>query len=747
MGVTGLSDRFQRSVDAVNVLAVRVCLVARKMFDLGRPWIIENPPTRSDSTGAFRRFFRLQLAGHASFFTLPCVQELIEYTGAMFAHVPMCFFGMPEQKYLTFMYPPYMHAAIQCMESVRCIHSKHSSVAGGFDADGSPWVPTPAFIRVGVRSCLFAHASSRRYLACLGRCSLRRCSHRRTPVTHSGMPADRIGVPADAVTRGKQGKQSNMTSRGAHERFHRPSETLRNLHYCTRDIPVSWTKMLDVEQSCDACLRAKAAHQHHSGSLPETTAPGEICSFDLWKTQTASVLGGERDVFGVIDMFSDFSDVTRIKSKTDVPDCIAQFIAFAASVGVVIRRMHTDNEAIFHTTQARDATKARFRAQGVLITTGSEYASRQNSKIERLWRTLAGDGRASLLAAPELDDSYYVFAVIDANAKRNVLPFSDDRSSCPAHAFTGKYPSAAVFRVFGALTYVTLDHELNQSAKRLQKAGERASPGIMLTYGRDGTVFDRRRPGWVVHVPEYHLPKPIITPHVTVLEHIRPSPALLRRLTFTAPHEVDRTPVSLRVSADGDVEQAEPHSATAGDADGDGLATPPPSAGSGLGQQTLPNPTPVTIAHRMSRATTGPHGRQSDDGVAQQIALPPHAAAIAPPHAAPPAVVPPPAPIIQPTGHVSSRLRSSGTPCPCSRHGTSTKCYCSQTLHSTRRAPSTSTTLWWTAAGCRTRCASSRRRPPITTSTVEQNLFVGAVDEDVLYSFSTADADVKVRAR
>ena len=135
------------------------------------------------------------------------------------------------------------------------------------------------------------------------------------------------------------------------------------------------------------------------------------------------MLGGERYLFGVIDLDSDFSDVTRIKSKTEVPDCIAQFIAFAASVGVTILRMHTDNEAIFHTTQARDATKSRFRAQGVMITTGSEYASRQNSKIERLWRTIAGDGRASLLAAPELDDSYYIFAVIDANGKRLVLPF------------------------------------------------------------------------------------------------------------------------------------------------------------------------------------------------------------------------------------------------------------------------------------------------------------------------------------
>ena len=311
-----------------------------------------------------------------------------------------------------------------------------------------------------------------------------------------------------------------------------------------------------------------------------------------------------------------YSFLRTSSSPTDVPDCIAQFIAFAASVGVTIRRMHTDNEAIFHTSQARDATKGRFRAQGVLITTGSEYASRQNSKIERLWRTISGDGRASLLAAPELDDSYYVFAVIDANSKRNVMPFADDKFSCPHHAFTGKRPSASVFRVFGSLAYVTLDHELNQSAQRLQKAGERASPGILLTYGRDGTVFDRRRPGWVVHVPEYHLPKPIITPHVTVLEHVRPSPALLRRLTFSAPNEVDRTPISMRVSPLGDVEQAAPHVTRIGGDEEDGLTTPPPTVGALALPARLPNPTPLTIAHRMSRVSTGPHGRQSTDGVA-----------------------------------------------------------------------------------------------------------------------------------
>ena len=249
--------------------------------------------------------------------------------------------------------------------------------------------------------------------------------------------------------------------------------------------------------------------------------------------------------------------------------------------------------------------------------------------------------------------------------------FSDDKSSCPLHAFTGKRPSASVFRVFGSLAYVTLDHELNQSAKRLQKAGERASPGILLTYGRDGTVFDRRRPGWVVHVPEYHMPKPIITPHVTVLEHIRPSPALLRQLTFTAPHEIDRTPISMRVTAEGDVEQAMPHFTRASGDDDDGLVTPPPAAGAMQRPITIPVPTPMTIAHRMSRTTTGPYGRQSANGVAGSITttspvsagasgshpVAPHVAHAPAPVPAVPPIVPPEAHASQ-SDHISSRLRS-----------------------------------------------------------------------------------------
>ena len=162
-----------------------------------------------------------------------------------------------------------------------------------------------------------------------------------------------------------------------------------------------------------------------------------------------------------------------------------------------------------------------------------------------------------------------------------------------------------------------------------------------------------------------------------------------------------------------------------------------------MGQQTLPNPTPLTIAHRMSRITTGPHGRQSDDGVAQQITLPTHAAPIAPPYAAPPPVAPPPAPNIQSTGPVSSRLRSSGDVLP-----VLSSWDFHDVLTDTSFDPSCPVDEYdevvdgcWVPHPPRLITPSSS----ITAGHVEQNLFVGVAEEDVLYSFSTPDASVKVQ--
>ena len=425
LGVNGLEDIFQRSVSAVNVLIERVCLLAGAMTDLRRPWIIENPPARSHKTGPFQRFFRQVLELHGSFWDVLCVRSLRAHAKALFAHLPMCHFGMPEQKYLTFMYPPYMRSAMQCADSIRCQHTSHASIAGGFDDNGRP-LGAETGIHPGGLSQMLSRALAHPDVPCLLDEAILTAS---TPSgaaasepTPRGLPADRSAAPPEARSRGKRMKPSSITSVLLHDRFHRPSPLLRRLHYTCADVPESWTQVLDVD-ACDACLRAKATHLHHDGTLPECKAPGEILAFDLWKTQEGCLFGGEQMLFGVIALYSSWSEMCKLKSKTDVPEAIAMVLRVAASFGINILRMHTDNEVIFHTTAARDSTIEKYKARGVLITTGCEYASRQNSKIERLWRTCSGDARASLLNQPNLGAGYFMSAVIDANQKRLLLHF------------------------------------------------------------------------------------------------------------------------------------------------------------------------------------------------------------------------------------------------------------------------------------------------------------------------------------
>ena len=82
---------------------------------------------------------------------------------------------------------------------------------------------------------------------------------------------------------------------------------------------------------------------------------------------------------------------------------------------------------------------------------------------------------------------------------------------------TGKLGKAMPFRAFGLLGYVMLEHELNDSTMRLNKAHARAEPGILLSYGVTGVLHDRRVPAWTFYVPSLHRNKPIVTPHATIV--------------------------------------------------------------------------------------------------------------------------------------------------------------------------------------------------------------------------------------
>ena len=150
------------------------------------------------------------------------------------------------------------------------------------------------------------------------------------------------------------------------ERPYVGSEILRNLTRCSADAPEDLAQMLDIP-ACDACLSGKTGRFGSEQHVPECTQPGEIICLDLWSTRVGCVYNGEKVMFGWLDVFSGYGDFIKIPSKTSVPKCIGMALQYCESKGIACKRIHVDNEAIFHSPEAKAATVTKYAAQGILI--------------------------------------------------------------------------------------------------------------------------------------------------------------------------------------------------------------------------------------------------------------------------------------------------------------------------------------------------------------------------------------------
>ena len=75
-------------------------------------------------------------------------------------------------------------------------------------------------------------------------------------------------------------------------------------------------------------------------------------------------------MFGWLDVYSGYGEFIKIASKTSVPNCIQLVLQYCESKGVKCKRIHVDNEAIFHSPDARNSTVSKYAAQGILMVRG-----------------------------------------------------------------------------------------------------------------------------------------------------------------------------------------------------------------------------------------------------------------------------------------------------------------------------------------------------------------------------------------
>ena len=281
-----------------------------------------------------------------------------------------------------------------------------------------------------------------------------------TQLQRPGTRADGSSKSDFHVMRGSQGSAANTSSRRYHMRYHVGSDILRNLTRCSADAPEDLERMLDIP-ACDACLSGKTGRFGSEQHVPECTKPGEIICLDLWSTRVGCVYNGEKIMFGWLDVFSGYGDFIKIPSKTSVPKCIGMVLQYCESKGIKCARIHVDNEAIFHSPEAKAAMVTQYAAQGILVTSGSEYVHRQNGKMEKRFRDTATAARVQ----NSVDDTFFMLSMVDANKKRMKLPLIDDVGQVVAayagrgmSPFFGGHSDSAVLVHACSVCYISRKH-------------------------------------------------------------------------------------------------------------------------------------------------------------------------------------------------------------------------------------------------------------------------------------------------
>ena len=105
-----------------------------------------------------------------------------------------------------------------------------------------------------------------------------------------------------------------------------------------------------------------------------------------------------------------------------------------------------------------------------------------------------------------------MLSMVDANKKRMKLPLIDDPDNSRFSLFHGYKADISMDRAFGCLTYFALEHEFNDTSVSLAKPHDRSRRGLHVAYGGDGSLRDRRQPGYYNFTADYNQSRPVVTP-------------------------------------------------------------------------------------------------------------------------------------------------------------------------------------------------------------------------------------------
>ena len=194
---------------------------------------------------------------------------------------------------------------------------------------------------------------------------------------------------------------------------------------------IKWIKE-DKQFFCEACTQGKQHREPFPNSLTKCTEVGALVHVDLCGRMEAQSIGKSSYMLVFKDDYSHYRTVYFIKSKTEVPGKVIDFIELCKSqTGKRVKILRSD--------QGTELAKVEdyLKKQGIQHQITVAYTPEQNGKVEREMRTIVAAAR-TMLASKKMEKKFWAEAANHAVYTINRTGTSSERDKTPFQIWFGQ---------------------------------------------------------------------------------------------------------------------------------------------------------------------------------------------------------------------------------------------------------------------------------------------------------------------
>ncbi|KAF2902477.1 hypothetical protein ILUMI_03710, partial [Ignelater luminosus] len=272
--------------------------------------------------------------------------------------------------------------------------------------------------------------------------------------------------------------KNNMTLK---EKLHR---TLGHINFnnlekmCKNEVLDGLPKEIESEYlKCATCIENKMHNLPFHNNRRRAENILEIVHTDLNGPHQTTGYEGEKYFLTFIDDYSKLTKVYCIQTKTEVFDCLVQYVNEIQNLtGKMIKELRCDNGKEYINSRVFQFAKEK----GIIIKPCPPYVHELNGTAERYNRSLMDMGRC-LLSEAKIHQRFWPEIIKAAAYLKNRTLTNTIEQKTPYKIFFKQKPSVKNLRMYGSKVFVRIPEE-----KRRSKWDKKAEIGILLGYTDTG---------------------------------------------------------------------------------------------------------------------------------------------------------------------------------------------------------------------------------------------------------------------